>query len=908
MEIPGRRQDNRAVFEFEEDEEERLKKDEGNGIDQAEQKISLLWALLASYLPEDIKSIQTNFVRHVEYTLALTRTTLTPASSYQALALCVRDRLIERWKDTQIYFTQRGVKRVNYLSLEFLLGRSLQNAINSMNLKDNYHQALRLLGIKLEDLYDQESDAGLGNGGLGRLAACFLDSLATMDYPAWGYGLRYTYGMFYQKITDGFQSEFPDYWLTFGNPWEIERLDVKYPIQFYGELRETVDENGNKKYSWVGGETVLAVAYDYPIPGHNTYNTLNIRLWSSKPPKEFDLEFFNKGDYFKAIEDKQKCENITNVLYPNDNTSEGKELRLRQQYFFVSATLKDIIRRFKKKPRPFSEFPSANAIQLNDTHPALGIVELMRLLVDEEGLTWVEAWDITQRTFSYTNHTVLPEALEKWPVGMMQHLLPRHMKIIYDINLHFLGLVEKTWPGDIDRLRRMSIIEEGDHRMVRMAHLALVGSHTVNGVAEIHSDLLKSKVFPDFCELWPNKFQNKTNGVTPRRWIHQSNEGLSMIISKWLGTEAWQTNFDLIGNLKRFADDPMLQREWAVIKRQNKERLARYVYKSLGIKLNIDALFDVHVKRFHEYKRQLLNVLGVIYRYRWIKHLPAEEKKQVVKRVIFFAGKAAPGYYMAKSIIKLINNVADVVNNDKEIGDLLKVVFLPNYNVSLAEVIIPSSDISQHISTAGMEASGTSNMKFTMNGGLILGTLDGANIEIMQSVGEQNIFIFGAKAEQIEDLRKSMRENKLKTDIRFNEVLGMIQAGMFGEPKIFNHLVDSLTHGHDYYLLSYDFPSYLEAQERVDKAFKDKRGWTRMSIMCTAGTARFSSDRTIREYAEQIWGIVPCRRPGPVPISIERLSSSGLVDSDALAPHIASSPRTLSMERFSPSIGIIPPK
>jgi len=898
---PGRSRDKDPFFDFDEDDGEK-KQEEKALIDSAEQKISLLWALLASYLPDDVRSIQSSFVHHVEYTLAMTRSSMNQFGAFQALAFSVRDRLIERWKDTQIYFHQRNVKRVNYLSLEFLLGRSLQNAIVNLGLQDNYHQALRSLGLKLEDLYDEEADAGLGNGGLGRLAACFLDSLATMDYPAWGYGLRYTYGMFYQKIKDGDQHELPDYWLSFGSPWEVERLDIKYPVQFGGELKETVDSYGNRKCSWVGGETVLAVAYDYPIPGYNTYNTLNIRLWSSKPSKEFDLDHFNKGDYFKAIEDKQRCENITNVLYPNDNTMEGKELRLKQQYFFVAATLKDIMRRFKKRTRPLNEFPAANAIQLNDTHPTLGVVELMRLLLDEEGLPWVQAWDIVHKTFSYTNHTVLPEALEKWSVGLMQHLLPRHLKIIFDINLHFLSLVEKNWPGDVDRLRRMSIIEEGDNRMVRMAHLAIVGSHAVNGVAEIHSNIVKNKIFVDFYELWPHKFQNKTNGVTPRRWLHQANEPLSMVITKWLRSEQWLTNLDHIAALKKMADELALQREWAIVKRQNKERLARYVQKELGIKLNVDALFDVHVKRFHEYKRQLLNALGVIYRYRMIKQMTGEERKAVVKKVIFFGGKAAPGYLMAKSIIKLINCIADVVNNDREIGDLMKVVFIPNYCVSLAEIIVPSSDISQHISTAGMEASGTSNMKFTMNGGMILGTLDGANIEILEQVGEANMFIFGAKAEEIDDIRKGIKENKIKIDPRFNEVLAMIQAGTFGEPKLFNHIIDSLLHGNDYYLLGYDFPSYLEAQERVDKAFTDKRKWAKMSILCTASMGKFSSDRTIKEYAEQIWGIQPCRRPGPVPISIERLSSSGLVDSNHLDHTTSSSPRSaISLERLSPS-------
>jgi starch phosphorylase len=716
----------------------------------------LLWAVLASYLPSDEKSIQKLFVQHVEYSMAQTRSDLenNQHSSFQALAYSARDRLIERWKDTEIYFNQQDVKRVNYLSLEFLLGRSLQNAMSNLNLEENFSRALKNLGVKMEELVDQESDAALGNGGLGRLAACFLDSLATMNYPAWGYGIRYTYGMFHQEIKDGYQVEFPDYWLTYGNPWEIERLDVQYPVRFYGHVVEKTDARGNVRYGWEGGETIMAVAYDMPIPGYNTYNTINLRLWSSKPSKEFDLFHFNQGDYFRAIEEKQRSETITSVLYPNDNTSVGKELRLKQQFFFVSASLRDILKRFKALGHPLTNLPDKISIQLNDTHPTLSIVEMMRLLLDEEGLDWETAWSISNRVHSYTNHTVLPEALEHWKISLMENLLPRHMKLVYDINFRFLKEVEKKWPGDVEKLARLSLIQEGPEKAVRMAHLAIIGSHKVNGVAELHSELLKSKVFPDFFELYPGKFLNVTNGVTPRRWLHQANPGLSSLITQALKTDDWKSNLGLVKGLEKFADDEKFQRKWLSVKRKNKQRVADYVKEKFGVTIYPEALFDIQIKRFHEYKRQLLNILGVMYRYRQIKGMSDEEKSDVVPRVIIFGGKAAPGYYMAKLIIKLINNVGEVINNDPDIGDLLKIVFVPNYCVSLAELLIPASDISQHISTAGMEASGTSNMKFTMNGGLILGTLDGANIEIKEEVGDDNIFIFGALASEVEKKRK----------------------------------------------------------------------------------------------------------------------------------------------------------
>lgn len=819
----------------------------------------------------------------------------------------LRDRLIERWKDTDIFFTQQQVKRVNYLSLEFLLGRTLTNAMANLNLTDNFARALAELGVKMEELHSEEHDAGLGNGGLGRLAACFLDSMATMNYPGWGYGLRYTYGMFEQHIKEGYQVELPDYWLIAGNPWEIERHDVVYPVRFYGEVEEARSAKGEAvlpqdkvKYAHVGGDVVLAVAYDVPIPGFSTYNTINLRLWASKPSHEFDLSQFNQGDYFKAIEAKQRSETICSVLYPNDNTYTGKELRLKQQYFFVSASLQDILHRFKQTKRPLNEFPETMGIQLNDTHPTLGIAELMRLLMDNEGLKWLEAWDITTRTFAYTNHTVMPEALEKWQVSLMSSLLPRLMKIIFDINAQFLAIVEKKWPGDVGKLTKLSIIEEHPERKVRMAHLAIVGSHKINGVAAMHSELLKTDVFPEFFELWPHKFENVTNGVTPRRWMAQANPGLASLISETLGTEMWKTNLDLLAGLRRFADDEKFQKKWMKIKQKNKKRLSKWIKSNLGIDTSPDALFDVQIKRFHEYKRQLLNMLGVLYRYKQIKGMTDEERADVVPRVFLFGGKAAPGYHMAKMIIKLINSWAEEINNDADTQHLLKVVFLPNYNVSLAELVIPASDLSEHISTAGTEASGTSNMKFSMNGSLIIGTLDGANVEILEEIGDDNMFIFGAQTPEVPILRKELREGKATIDERFDIVMEMLRGVPGTFPQV-QDIIGSISSTNDHYLVSVDFGAYLDTQERVDAAFRDSTRWARMSIHNVAGMGKFSSDRSIRDYAQNIWDIKPLPRPGPVTIEVDRLAASGLVPYGVQnAQMLSTSPSDVALERLSP--------
>ncbi len=780
-------------------------------------------------------------------------------AGYQAAAYTARDQLLSRWDVTQQHHTHEDSKRVYYLSLEFLMGRSLGNAILNMGLKGVYADALKGLGVELEELVEKERDAALGNGGLGRLAACFMDSLATLDYPAWGYGIRYTYGIFKQQIIGGCQVEFPDYWLTFGNPWEVPRLDVVYEVPFYGTVNKYTDGFGKERYEWKSGETVEAVAYDVPIPGYGTRNTNNIRLWSSKPKKEFDLKSFNEGNYQKSVEEQQKAENITSVLYPNDNTMAGKELRFKQQYFFVCATLQDIIRRFKKSRRDWSEFPSQVAIQLNDTHPTLSILELMRIFVDEESMEWDFAWDIVTKVFSFTNHTVLPEAMEKWPVSMVSSLLPRHMQIIYDINLFFLQNVEAAFPGDRSLLTRLSIIEEGPYQQVRMAHLAVIGSHTVNGVASIHSELIKSTIFRDFVLFYGEaKFQNKTNGITPRRWLHHANPELSALITEKLGGDHWLKNLDDLVKLKDFIDDPTFMKRWAEIKLYNKRRLSQYIQNTIGVHVNPEALFDVQVKRIHEYKRQFMNVLGVIHRYLQLCKMSSEDLSQVVPRVIVFGGKAAPGYYIAKLVIKLINDVAEVVNNDVKTSEFLKVVFLADYNVSLAEIIVPASDLSQHISTAGTEASGTSNMKFALNGGLIIGTLDGANIEILEEIGEENMFIFGCKADEVEDIRHNQRYRNIPMNPDLSRVIEAIKSNIFGDFSIYAPLIDAVTIGGDYYLISHDFASYLDSQTLVDTTFKDQIKWTRKSILSTASMGKFSSDRSIREYATQIWKIGPC--------------------------------------------------
>jgi len=809
------------------------------------------------YLGLDAQSIKHSLANRLEYSAGKDMYTATDRDWYNVAAYVVRDRLMERWMETMRTYYRANAKRVYYLSLEFLMGRTLTNSMINMGFADEFAQAIRDLDLNLETIRDLEPDAALGNGGLGRLAACFLDSMATLELPGYGYGIRYEYGMFTQRIENGYQVEHPENWLRYGNPWEFPRPEVLFPVQFYGRVVEYPDEKGRKHYHWVGTEDVMAMAYDTPIPGFGTNTVNNMRLWSAKASRDFDLRFFNEGNYIKAVEQKNESENLSKVLYPDDTTLTGRELRLKQQYFFVSASLQDIFRRYLKHHDGFDELPDQVAIQLNDTHPVLAIPELMRLLVDIHHLEWEKAWDITQRTFSYTNHTLLPEALETWPVAVLEQILPRHLQIIYEINHQFLKDVMHHFPGDSERLRRMSCIHEDGERRVRMAHLAVVGSHKVNGVASIHTDLMKSTIFHDFNALFPHKIINKTNGITPRRWLYMANPGLSKLISKHIGDE-WIKDLDQLRRIAPLADDSAFHKDFSAVKQSNKKRLAEFIQRQCGIEINLDSLFDVHVKRIHEYKRQMLNVLHVITLYNRIRQGTATPR---VPRTVIFAGKSAPGYDMAKRIIKLINDIADIVNNDPAIGDQLKVIFIPNYNVSVAETIIPACDLSEQISTAGTEASGTSNMKFALNGALTIGTLDGANVEILDEVGKDNIFIFGLTAAEVAE-RHAHGYNPwdyYHADQELNRALEMIATGYFSPeiPDLHKPIVERLTNGGDPYLLLADYASYVSCQESVAELYTNRDEWTRKAILNVAHMGKFSSDRSIREYGKEIWGVKP---------------------------------------------------
>jgi starch phosphorylase len=808
----------------------------------------------------DVSALKHSFVNQLEYSLAKDEYSATPHDLFRALALTVRDRLVERWIETQQTYYKKPSKRIYYLSLEFLMGRMLSNAIINLGLENSVTQALLEEGYTLEELQEREFDAGLGNGGLGRLAACFMDSMATLGFPSYGYGIRYEYGIFFQRIRDGFQVETPDNWLRYGNPWEIERPEHLHLVQFYGRVNQYTDKEGKFRCDWVDTQEVMAMAYDTPIPGYRNNTVNNMRLWAAKSTREFNLDYFNHGNYEKAVSDKAHSETISKVLYPNDNVFEGKELRLKQEYFFVSATLQDILRRYRKvHPEGFEKFTQEVAIQLNDTHPAIAIADLMRILVDLEGLSWENAWEITVNTFGYTNHTILPEALEKWPVELLGRVLPRHLQIIYEINSRFLSAVGAQYPEDGERLGRMSIIEEGEEKRVRMAHLAIVGSHSVNGVSKLHTDLLKKEVFRDFYEIWPGRFNNKTNGITQRRWLKLCNPGLASLITKTIG-DRWVTDLTELKKLIPFAEKTDFLKEWQEVKRTNKERLASSVGQSNGTEVNIDSLFDCQVKRFHEYKRQLLNVLHAITLYNRIKANPGGD---FLSRTVIFAGKAAPGYAMAKLIIKLITSVAELVNRDPDVGHRLKVVFIENYGVSLAERIIPAADLSEQISTAGTEASGTGNMKFALNGALTLGTLDGANIEIMEQVGKENIFIFGLTAEQIQEKRREGYNpwEVYSSSQELRQTLDMIEKGYFSpsQPDLFRPITDSLLRFGDPFMLLADFHSYLQCQEKVSQVYRMPWQWTRMSVLNVANMGVFSSDRTIRAYAEEIWGVETVR-------------------------------------------------
>ena len=713
-------------------------------------KIHQLMSTYQGYKAEDLmKSI----VNHLEFTLAKTRFSLDQKSCYNATALSVRDRLIEIWNDTQFQITKNNHKRVYYLSIEYLLGRSLQNALLNMEMEGEMKKALMNLGMKSEEIYDNEIDAGLGNGGLGRLAACFLDSFATLNYPAWGYGIRYTFGIFRQKIFNGKQVEIPDYWLSHGNPWEIERFDVKYNVKFYGNVRK-IYENGEERSVWENYDTVVAMAYDNPIPGYETFNTINLRLWRSLPCEELNFSAFDKGNYYNSVERKQKAEIITSVLYPNDSTYEGKELRLKQQYFFVSATIQDILRRFKKKNKDWKDLPEKAAIQLNDTHPSLAIIELLRILIDDEKLPMFKAWNIVINVFSYTNHTVLPEALEKWGTDMLGKLLPRHLELIYLVNYFWMEKVKSIFPNDVGKMKELSIIEEGDYKKIRMANLSIIGSHKVNGVAKVHSQILKDKLFKTFYEIDNDKFVNVTNGVTVRRWVNGANPDLAALYTDNLGSSEWLVDYEALEDLESKAEDSSFQSKWKAIKNKNKKKVVEWVKKTYGLDISHNALFDTMVKRIHEYKRQFMYCLYILDRYITLKNTSKCDKSKFTERVFFLGGKAAPAYHVAKDIIRFAHSIMKLVNSDKETVKYHSFFFIPNYSVSKAEMIIPASDLSEHISTAGTEASGTSNMKFVMNGALIMGTYDGANIEIAEEIGEENMFIFGKRLNEIEAARE----------------------------------------------------------------------------------------------------------------------------------------------------------
>ncbi|MDX8379043.1 MAG: glycogen/starch/alpha-glucan phosphorylase [Gallionella sp.] len=799
--------------------------------------------------------LQRMLTNHLVYTEGKSVKTATERDWFEAAAHTVRDQLIEQQLKTMEASTEQDPKRLYYLSLEFLIGRTLSNASLNLGVEQPLRAGLKALGQDWEKVEEVEIDAALGNGGLGRLAACFLDSMATLDLPGQGYGIRYEYGMFNQRIENGQQVERPDNWLRFGNPWEFQRPERLYPVKFFGRIVQFVDEKGCAEHHWVDGETVMAMAYDVPIPGYKTETVNSLRLWAAKSTREFNLESFNAGDYLSAVEDKNISESLSKVLYPNDSSAMGKELRLRQEYFFVSASIQDILFHFLADHDDWAQLPEKIAIQLNDTHPAVAVAELMYQLMDIHQLKWDQTWDLVTKIFAYTNHTLMPEALETWAIDKFKRVLPRHLEIIYEINRRFLAQVNHAFPGDTGLLRRVSIIDETNGRRVRMAHLAVIGSHTVNGVAAIHSDLLKTTLFADFNRIFPGKFINVTNGITPRRWLNQCNPGLVEIITDRIGS-GFVRNLDQLKNLVSYADDAEFRRQFREIKHKNKLRLAAYIKHTVDITVDPDSLFDIQIKRIHEYKRQLLNVLHVITLYNRIR---SGKAYSVTPRTIIFAGKAAPGYKLAKLIIRLINDVASIVNEDPAVHGLLKVVFLPNYDVSSAEKLFPASDLSEQISTAGTEASGTGNMKMALNGALTIGTLDGANVEILEEVGDDNIFIFGLTTPQVADLRAQGYSawDYYNGNDDLKQVLDMIGNGFFSvdEPDRYRQIFDNLTHHNDYYLLLVDYASYIATQGEVGLLYQDKEEWTRRAILNVANMGKFSSDRTIMEYAQKVWGV-----------------------------------------------------
>lgn len=805
----------------------------------------------------DVESFKQDIQQHLYYTLAKDQYSSTDWDIYRSVVLSVMDRLHDRWIRTQQRYYKQEVKRVYYLSMEYLIGRLLDNMLINLGLQEVAAEAFEEMGLDYDNIREVEVDAGLGNGGLGRLAACFLDSMATLGIPSIGYGIRYDYGIFDQEIEDGWQVEQADLWLQYGYPWNIVRPKVEYPVRFYGESVSHEGEDGELQFEWKNTHDVLAVAYDTPIPGYKNDVVNHLRLWKATASHEFDLKSFNQGEYIEAVRQNMLEENISRVLYPNDKVFKGQELRLKQEYFLVSASLQDALRRFKKQHDDLRKIPEKMAFQCNDTHPNLAVPELMRLLMDVEGLNWKTSWDIVTQTINYTNHTLMPEALEKWPLSLMRDLLPRHTQIIHEINRRFLDRVRTRFPEEENRPNRMSIVGDEMDPVVHMGPLGIVAANKVNGVSEIHSDLMKKTIFRDYHEMYPDKFTNVTNGITPRRWLKQCNPELAALITRHIGEE-WVTDLDRLARLESLADDEGFRKEFWEIKQHNKKRLADYIRKELGLEINTESMFDIQIKRIHEYKRQLLAALHAVTLYNRIK---ANPEGAFTPRTIIFAGKAAPGYTMAKLHIKLINNIGEKINNDPEIGNKLKCVFLPNYRVSLAEKMIPAAELSEQISTAGMEASGTGNMKFALNGALTIGTLDGANIEIREQVGDENIFIFGLQVDDIERLRNQgynpaeyYEKNK-----ELKKAMDQIRDGFFspGEPDLFQPIVNNLLHHGDYFMVLADYEAYVDKQAEVEQVYQNREEWNRRAIINVANMGLFSSDRSIQDYAERIWNVEP---------------------------------------------------
>ena len=804
----------------------------------------------------DLETIKRAFLDNLFYVQGKSPESASANDCYMALAYTVRDRMLNRWLNAQKTYREKNVKTVGYLSAEFLMGPHLGNNLINLGLFEKVDKAMAALGLPLKKLLEQEEEPGLGNGGLGRLAACFLDSLATLDIPAVGYGIRYEFGIFDQVISDGWQVEITDKWLRKGNPWEIARVEDSVAVKFGGHTVSGIGKEGKYESEWIAQNVIMGIPYDTPVLGYDTNTASTLRLWKSEAFESFDFHSFNEGNYYGAVNDKVLSENISKVLYPNDEQISGKELRLKQQYFFVSCSLQDAIRSHIARKNSITTFHEKWALQLNDTHPAIAITELMRLLLDEWHLGWDESWHITTQTFGYTNHTLLPEALERWPIGLFGRLLPRHLELIYEINRRFIEKIKAQFPKDGPKISRMSLIDESGERYIRMAHLACVGSHSINGVAALHSELVKKDLLRDFHDLWPERFSNKTNGVTPRRWIVLNNPLLTQLISSKIGTE-WIHRLDDLRQLEKFGDDKSFRKEWRDCRHQVKMLLVADIERKCNIKVNPDSIFDVQVKRMHEYKRQHLNVLHIVTLYNRILKSP---KTKIVPRTFIFGGKAAPGYFTAKLIIKLINSVKNVVNSDPRVNKILKVVFIPDFNVTNSQFVYPAADLSEQISTAGKEASGTGNMKFMMNGALTIGTLDGANIEIREEVGEENFFLFGLRAEEVQRMKEAKYnpQEYYRSDIELRECIDLILSGHFshGDKNLFKPIIDSLMN-YDPYMLMADYRDYINCQQKVSDAFLDQDKWARMSILNVARSGKFSSDRTIQEYCKEIWNVSP---------------------------------------------------